>query len=61
MFAGSIFDARQAGYNVDNKDKIKAVQTIKIISEMNTFDGIVLKKYTSGAKSWLSNKFSKKN
>ena len=27
---------------------------------MNTFEGIILKKYTSGAKSLLSNKFSKK-
>ena len=27
---------------------------------MNSFEGIILKKYTSGAKSWLSNKFSKK-
>ena len=51
IFAGSIFDARQAGYNVDNKDNVKAVQTIIITSEINTFEGIILKKYTSGAKS----------
>ena len=42
----------EAGYNVDNKDKISAVKTIIIFSEMNNFKEDNIRKYTSGAKSY---------